>query len=194
MVVSRGRTSKYLGPLGKMYRKYRYVWFALSATSSKTKSRAPSGWTTWRWFLKPWSTASHEVLASRYLCAGRIWSGGARGRRRMGAGCLCDRRRIALFWLGLVDVLQERRTGCLFSAAPASRRFFSRRVRSVVFSWHGVQLRYARGTSAAGLRPDGPLCRGSSLLDSRRLAWFRLVRNVFRFLGQPLRHPPTPYL
>src|SRR5437016_8231523 len=194
MAVSRGPTSKYLGPLEKMYRKYRYVWSALSAISSKTKSRGPSGWTMSLWFLKQWGTPSHEVFASRYLRAGRIWSGGARRGGRMGAGGLCYRRRIALSRLGLVDLLHERRKGCFFSSSPASGSLFSRRVRPVVFSWHCVLVQYAHGTSAPGLRPDRPICRGSSLSHARRLAWFRLVRNIFWFLGQPLRHPPAPYL
>ena len=36
------------------------------------------------------------------------------------------------------------------------------------------------------------LFSGASLSDSGGLAGFRVVRNDFRFPGQPLRHPPTP--
>src|SRR6266850_3022119 len=192
MVVSLGPTSKYLGPREKMYRKCRYVWSASSATSLRTKLREQPGWTTSRWCRNRRSIPSHEVLASRYLRVGRFWGGGAWRGRGLGARCHGNGRGIALPGLVYLDLFQPRRTACFFTPAAAARGAVDPCIGAVVFSWDRFCLQHADGIAIAPGRPNRALSRGASLSNSRGLAGFRVVRNVFRFSGQPLRHPPTP--
>src|ERR1700687_5273786 len=133
MVVSLGPTSKYLGLREKMYRKCRYVWSASSAISSRTKLREQPGWTTSRWCRKRRSIPSHEVLASRYLRAGRVCSGGAWRGRRLGAGCHRNERGSALSGLVFVALFQPQGTACLFAPPATARGVIAYRFRAVVF-------------------------------------------------------------
>src|SRR6266849_2215059 len=192
MVVSLGPTSKYLGPREKVYRKCRYVWSASSATSLRTKLREQPGWTTSRWCRNRRSIPSHEVLASRYLRVGRFWRGGAWRGRGLGARCHGNGRGFALPGLVYLDLFQPRRTACFFAPLAAARGAIAHRFRAVVFPLDCFSLQHAHGIATAPGRPDRPLSRGSSLSHSGRLAGFRVVRDGFRFLGQPLRHPPAP--
>src|ERR1700682_3622893 len=192
MVVSLGPTSKYLGLREKMYRKCRYVWSASSAISSRTKLREQPGWTPRRWCGKGRSIPSHEVLASRYLRAGRVCSGGAWRGRGLGAGCPGNRCGIALPSLVSVALFQPGRTAIFFAPPAATCGAIAHRFSAVVFPLDRFYLQHANRTATAPGRPDRPLSRGSSLSDFGRLAGFRVVRNWFRFLGQYLRHPPAP--
>src|SRR5258708_19666863 len=192
MAVSLGPTSKYLGLREKMYRKCRYVWSASSAISSRTKLREQPGWTTSRWCRKRRSIPSHEVLASRYLRAGRICSGGAWRGRGLGAGCRGNRCGIAFPCLVSVALFQPRRTAIFFAPPGATRGAIARRFSAVVFPLDCFSLQHAHRTATALGRPYRPFSPLSSLSDSPRLAGFRVGRDGVRFLGQDLRHPPAP--
>src|SRR5260370_12762557 len=121
MAVSLGPASKYLGLRERMYMKCRYVWSASSAISSRTKLREQPGWTTSRWCRKRRSIPSHEVLASRYLRAGRVCSGGAWRGRGLGAGCPGNRYGIAFRGLVSVALFPQRRTAIFFPPPAAPR-------------------------------------------------------------------------
>src|SRR6267143_872081 len=132
MAVSLGPTSKYLGLPEKMYRKCRYVWSASSAISSRTKLREQPGWTTSRWCRKRRSIPSHEVLASRYLRAGRVCSGGAWRGRGLGAGCLGNWCGTAFPGLVSVALFQPGRTAIFFAPPAATCGAIAHRFSAVV--------------------------------------------------------------
>src|SRR6266853_1391726 len=149
---------------------------------------------TLHWFHGLRSIPNHEVAALWHLCTGCVCCCRAWRRRRLGPGCLRNRRRFASSCLGLTNLFHARRTNCFFSASPAAGLVFHGRLRPVVFSWHRVFLSHADGAPASCLRLDPSLSRCASFPHASGLARLRLVRNDFWLPDQHFRHSPAPDL